>query len=292
MTTQFTLSAFGDEIDDDVEEQLRVLNELDIGYLELRSAWGTNVLELSDDEVRLLIELCDAHSVRVSCIGSPIGKSPIDRPIEKVVDDLRRILDIAKMIGTDRVRVFSFYPEVGGRQAERVEESISRLGMMAEVAGERDVVLMLENEGGLVGDVPERCAALVGGVGSPNLRYVWDTGNYPQMGFARSVEIGWQLLAEHTVCVQVKDYRIADGTITVAGGGDGQVRELLENLRDVGYVGFLALEPHLLVAGQRGGFSGGDGMKMAAAALRGLMAEVEQNTVPLPSSRTLQNPPP
>ena len=274
MTASFTLSAFGDEIADDVDEQLKVLNDLEIGYLELRTAWGTNVLELSDDEVARLIELCDIHSVRVSCIGSPIGKSPIDRPIGDVVDDLERVIDIAGMLGTDRVRVFSFYPEVEGAQVERVEESISRLRVMAEVAGERDAVLLLENEGGLVGDVPERCRALVEGVGSQNLRYVWDTGNYPQMGFARSVEIGWPLLAEYTECVQVKDWRISDGMITVAGEGDGQVRELLENLRGVGYVGFLALEPHLLVAGQRGGFSGAEGMKMAADALRGLMAEV------------------
>ena len=274
MTASFTLSAFGDEIADDVDDQLTVLNELEIGYLELRSAWGTNVLELSDDEVARLIELCDIHSVRVSCIGSPIGKSPIDRPIGDVVDDLERVIDIGMMLGTDRVRVFSFYPEVEGQQVERVEMSISRLRVMAELAGERGAVLLLENEGGLVGDVPERCRALVEGVGSPNLRYVWDTGNYPQMGFARSVEIGWPLLAEYTECVQVKDWRISDGMITVPGEGDGQVRELLTNLRDVGYVGFLALEPHLLVAGQRGGFSGAEGMKMAADALRGLMAEM------------------
>ena len=274
MTASFTLSAFGDEIADDVDEQLKVLNDLEIGYLELRSAWGTNVLELSDDEVARLIELCDIHSVRVSCIGSPIGKSPIDRPIGDVVDDLERVIDIAGMLGTDRVRVFSFYPEVEGEQAERVEESTSRLREMAEVASARGAVLLLENEGGLVGDVPERCRAIVEGVGGQNLRYVWDTGNYPQMGFARSVEIGWPLLAEYTECVQVKDWRISDGMITVAGEGDGQVRELLTNLRDVGYVGFLALEPHLLVAGQRGGFSGAEGMKTAADALRGLMAEV------------------
>ena len=272
MTAKFTLSAFGDEIDDDVNEQLRVLNELGIGYLELRSAWGTNVLELSDDQVGHLIELCHSHSIRVSCIGSPIGKSPIDQPIDEVVVDLKRILDIAEMVGTDRVRVFSFYPESDGLQPERVEEAISRLRILTQVASERDIVLLLENEGGLVGDVPERCAAIVKGVDSPHLRYVWDTGNYPQMGFERSVDIGWPLLAEYTECVQVKDARISDGTITVAGEGDGQVRELLQHLRDVGYVGFLALEPHLLIAGQRGGFSGAEGMKMAADALRGLMA--------------------
>ena len=274
MTAKFTLSAFGDEVAEDIDEQLRVLNELEIRFLELRSAWGTNVLELSNEQVDQLVERCKAHSIKVSCIGSPIGKSPIDEPIEKVVDDLERITDIAKMVGTDRVRVFSFYPESDGLQAERVEESIARLCLMAEVAAERKVKLLLENEGGLVGDTPERCRALVEGVDSPHLRYVWDTGNYPQMGFARSVDIGWPLLSKYTECVQVKDARISDGTITVAGGGDGQVRELLSNLHDVEYVGFLALEPHLLIAGQRGGFSGGEGMKMAADALRGLMAEV------------------
>ena len=274
MTARFTLSAFGDEIADDVDEQLSVLNDLDIGYLELRSAWGTNVLELTDAQVGRLIERCESHAINISCIGSPIGKSPIDEPMEKVADDLNRILDIAQVVGTDKVRIFSFYPEIDGLQPERVELSISRLRVMAEVAAERNTVLLLENEGGLVGDVPERCSALVEGVNSSNLRYVWDTGNYPQMGFANSVDIGWPLLADYTECVQVKDCRIADGTITVAGGGDGQVRELVENLRNVGYQGFLALEPHLLVAGQRGGFSGAEGMKMAADALRGLMAEV------------------
>ncbi len=274
MTAQFTLSAFGDEIDADVDEQLRVLNELGIGYLELRSAWGTNVLELSDDEVARLIDRCDAHSIRVSCIGSPVGKSQISRPIGEVVSDLERIIDIAKMLGTDRVRVFSFYPDDEGQQAECVDESISRLRAMADVAGARGVVLWMENEGGLVGDTPERCRAIVEGVDSPNLRYVWDTGNYPQAGIERSVDRGRPLLAEYTECVQVKDFLTSDGTITVAGEGDGQVRKLLINLRDADYKGFLALEPHLLIAGQRGGFSGADGMKMAAVALRGLMAKV------------------
>ena len=274
MTAQFTLSAFGDEIDADVDEQLRVLNELGIGYLELRSAWGTNVLELSDDEVVRLLDRCKAHSIRVSCIGSPVGKSQISRPIGVVVSDLERIIDIAKMLGTDRVRVFSFYPDDEGQQAKCVDESVSRLRAMADVAGARDVVLWMENEGGLVGDTPERCRTIVEGVGSPNLRYVWDTGNYPQAGIERSVDRGWPLLAVYTECVQVKDFLISDGTTNVAGEGDGQVRELLIHLRDANYKGFLALEPHLLIAGQRGGFSGAEGMKMAAEALRGLMAAV------------------
>ena len=273
MTAQFTLSAFGDEIADDVDEQLRVLNELDIGYLELRRAWGTNVLELSDDEVGRLKARCEAHSIGVSCIGSPVGKSPISQPIDEVLRDLERILDVAGMLGTDRVRIFSFYPDVDGQQDACVEESISRLGAMANTAAERDAVMLLENEGGLVGDTPERCRAIVKGVGSPGLRFVWDTGNFPHSGVERAVDRGWPLLAEYMDYVQVKDALVSDQTITVAGEGDGQIPELLSSLRDAGYRGFLALEPHLKVAGKRGGFSGAEGMARAATALRGLIAE-------------------
>ena len=44
----FTLSAFGDEIDADLDTQLRVMGELRIGFLELHAAWGTNVSDLDD----------------------------------------------------------------------------------------------------------------------------------------------------------------------------------------------------------------------------------------------------
>ena len=281
MTAQFTLSAFGDEIADDVDEQLGVLNELGIGYLELRRAWGTNVLELSDDEVRRLKDRCEAHSIGVSCIGSPVGKSPISQPIDEVLRDLERILEVAGMLSTDRVRIFSFYPDVDGQQDACVDESISRLGAMAKVAAERDAVLLLENEGGLVGDTPERCRAIVEGVDSPSLRFVWDTGNFPHSGVEGAVDRGWPLLAEYTDYVQVKDALVSDQTITVAGEGDGQIPDLLANLRDAGYRGFLALEPHLKVAGKRGGFSGAEGMARAATALRALIADegVEETSV-------------
>ena len=123
-----------------------------------------------------------------------------------------------------------------------------------------------------MGDTPERCRAILKGVDSTSLRFVWDTGNFPSAGVAQATERGWPLLSEYLVWVQVKDTRMSDGTITVAGGGDGQVPELLARLRDSGYRGFLALEPHLKVAGRRGGFSGPEGMRRAVTALRRLMA--------------------
>ncbi|MDD9984679.1 MAG: sugar phosphate isomerase/epimerase [Spirochaetaceae bacterium] len=260
----FALSAFGDEIDDDVDTQLDTLAELDLRYLEMRTAWGKKAADLSDREAERLAAACRERSTRVSCIGSRIGKSPITEPLESSLAELGRILDLAERLNTKLVRIFSFRPPLG-REGEHVDESLSRLKALAEVAGARGVVLVMENETGMVGDTPERCRTLLQGVDSPSLRFVWDIGNFPHSGVDRAVDRGWPLLGQYVAHVQVKDTRLADRVMTVAGAGDGQALELLGKLRDAGYRGFLALEPHV--------GDGAEGMKRAARALRGLMGD-------------------
>ena len=266
-SSSFVLSAFGDEIDDDLDTQLDVLADLDIHYLEMRTAWGKRASDLSGREVGRLAASCQAHSMQVSCIGSRVGKSPLTEPLEATLAELGRILDLANRLGTDLVRIFSFRVPELGRQPEHFDESLARLSAVADAALQRRVVLVMENETGMVGDTPERCRALLQGVDSPSLRFVWDIGNFPHTGVDRPVERGWPLLGRHVAHVQVKDTRRSDRAMTAAGEGDGQALELLGKLRDAGYRGFLALEPHLR------GLSGAASMKRAAAALRGLMAE-------------------
>ena len=262
----FVLSAFGDEIDDDIDTQLDVLGELDIRCLEMRTAWGKKAAELNDLEIERLAMACRRRSIRVSCIGSRIGKSPITEPLGATLAELGRILDLAERLGTKLVRIFSFRPPVG-REAEHVDESLSRLKALAEVAAARGLVLVMENETGMVGDIPERCRTLLQGVDSPSLRFVWDIGNFPHCGVDRAVDRGWPLLGRYVAHVQVKDTRLADRGMTVAGAGDGQALQLLGKLRDAGYRGFLALEPHL------GGSNGAERMQRAARALRSLMGD-------------------
>ena len=73
----WVLSGFADEIDDDLEKQCAVLNRLGIGHIELRSAWGVNVLDLTDEQVDRAREILGRHDIAVSSIGSPIGKIAI-----------------------------------------------------------------------------------------------------------------------------------------------------------------------------------------------------------------------
>lgn len=271
---QFTISAFGDEIATDLDEQLQVLSDLKIGYLELRGAWGINVLRLSDADVDRVQASLARYGVRVSALGSPVGKSPLLDPIEKEVANLRRLAQIADALGTRNIRIFSFYPPDTSSNADYdqyVEPAIASLRRLAEEAEKLDLLLLLENEKGIVGDTVARCHRILQAIDSPHLTFAWDPANFVQVGEANVTADGWPLLSPRTGYVHIKDAKL-DGTVKAAGEGDGQVADLLTRLNAAGYRGMLALEPHLAVAGHSSGFSGPEGMAYAVQKLREVMA--------------------
>lgn len=274
----FALSAFGDEIDHDLALQLSTLRDLRVGGLELRGAWGVNVLKMSDAQVADVRKLCDEYGIHVSCLGSPVGKSPILDPIEKEAANLKRLLEIGRALDTRRIRIFSFYPPDTSTNAgydAYVEQAAERLDRLTELAAQEDFILLLENEKDIVTDIPERCHAVLRAINSPNLRFAWDPANFVQVGVAGPMTRGWALLQPYVGYIHIKDAMLADGRVRPAGEGDGQVRELLTALKDMGYRGALALEPHLKIAGHSSGFSGVEGMTIAVNALRKLMAETD-----------------
>lgn len=269
------ISAFGDEIATDLETQLQTMNDLDIPCLEFRAAWGVNVLRLDDGQVAQVKQLCDDADIRVSCIGSPLGKSPLKDPIENELANLRRILEIADQLGTKNIRIFSFYPpdiSTNAHYDQYVDETADRLRQMVTAA--QGFQLLLENEKEIVTDTPERCYAVLSQV--EGLGFIWDPANFVQCDVADQVDRYWDSLSPFIRYIHIKDARLANGEVTVAGAGDGQVKELLIKLRDSGYDGVLALEPHLKVAGHSSGFSGIDGIQQAVGALRGLLQEIGQ----------------
>ena len=275
-SASFMISAFGDEIASDLETQLQVLNELKIPCLELRAVWGQNVLLLSDEQVAQVRALCDGHGVKISAIGSPIGKSPIEAPVETEVQNLRRLIEIARQLGTNNIRIFSFHPPGDSASVDYdsyVDSAIDRIRCLAAVAEAEGITLLLENEKGIVGDTLERCVKLVEGLESAHLVFLWDSANFVQVGEARITERGWPLLSSRVGYVHIKDCTL-DGTVKAAGEGDGQVPELLTELVRSGYKGMLALEPHLAIAAHSSGFSGPDGMAYAVEALRAVMGTV------------------
>ncbi len=266
----FVLSGFGDEIAAELDQQLDALLRMDIHHLELRGVWGKNVLDFSNQDVETIGAALKARGMGVSAIGSPIGKVPIDSPLEPHLDDLKRIMEIAHLLDTAYVRLFSFYVEPGAADNHRTEV-LRRMEAMVRAAEGSDIVLLHENEKDIYGDTPERCADILRSVDSPVLRAVFDPANYVQVGVEQPFERGWPLLGDYVVYAHIKDALLEDGRVVPAGQGDGQVRELLRALKDRGDRCFLSLEPHLVFAGASQGFTGEDLFRQAAEALRELL---------------------
>ena len=115
----WTLTGFADEISPELDEQLDTIADQSIRFVELRSVWNKNVLDLTDDEVEKVGAAMSERGIGVSSIGSPIGKVPIAEDFAPHLEKFRRALHVAKVLEAPYVRIFSFFmPE------ERIPPSI------------------------------------------------------------------------------------------------------------------------------------------------------------------------
>lgn len=263
----WTLSGFGDEIDPDPETQIAVLQALGARHVEVRSAWGVNVVDLDDAQLSALVKRLSGADMAVSAVASPIGKVDVDEDPESEVVRLERVIRVARALQTPYIRIFSFFLE--GRSPETARDAVlTRMARLAETAARQGVILLHENEKGIYGDTPERVLDIVESVGSPALRVAWDSANFVQVGVARPHDSGFALLRPHLEYLQVKDALAATGEVVPAGQGDGQVALTIQALAADGYTGFASLEPHLASAHELGGFSGPAAFGAAARAFR------------------------
>lgn len=274
---RWTLSGFGDEISPDPATQLSVLSALGARQIEVRAAWNQNIVELGSELLGALGSAITRVGFGVSAIASPVGKSDISEPADYEFDRLKRAITAAHVLGTTRIRIFSYYRAPGLAPADIRDAVLARLASLAALAAREGVVLLHENEKGIYGDVPERVLDIVESVGSESLRLAWDSANFVQVG-VRPFSEAWPLLADHVDYVQIKDADAATGAVRPAGLGDGELLETLTALRDRGYEGVLSLEPHLGSVGPIGAFSGPRAFGEAARALHRLLDRIGVET--------------
>jgi sugar phosphate isomerase/epimerase len=270
--TAWQLSGFGDEVDPDPAVQAAVMLALGASYIEVRSAWGVNVSELTPQQVAELKEILDAKGLKVSAVASPIGKVDIGLPVEHEVERLRQIISVAKGLDTKYIRIFSFYRSEAQTPEEIRDDVITRMRALAAEAESAGVVLLHENEKDIYGDTPQRVLDIMESVDSPALRVAWDNANFVQVG-VRPYTDGYAMLRPYLEYLQVKDAIMATGEVVPSGEGDGELDATIAALKADGYKGFASLEPHLAIQHELGGFSGPVAFGVAARAFATLAAK-------------------
>ena len=238
---KFILSAFADEAGDSLSEQIAALVRNGIGYIEPRAIDKQGVIFKSDKELREIRRTLDSYGIGVSSLGSPIGKYPIDEPFESHLEDFKKALNAAHILGTSRIRMFSFFvPE--NRLTECRSEVLRRLSVFLDLADAEGITLCHENEAKIYGQMPREVKDLLTSL--PRLGGIFDPANYC-MCDADAAE-GIDVTLSSLVYMHVKDAVASEKTIVPAGEGDGRIGEALNKINAAtDRAVFLTVEPHL-----------------------------------------------
>lgn len=237
------ITGFADEIDPSFDVQLAALREWGVSHVELRAADGVNVSDFTDSKVREVKAKLEEAGIAVSSIGSPIGKISITDPFAPHLEKLKRTLDIQKELNAPYLRMFSFYIPKGENPDPYRDEVFDRIGAMAEEAKKWDSVLLHENEKQIYGDTAPRCLDLLKSFSGAHFKAVFDFANFVEVG--QETLPAFEALRPYIEYIHIKDAVWATKQIVPAGKGDGHVREILSDLLNGGWKGYLSLEPHL-----------------------------------------------
>lgn len=270
------LSAFADEVTENFLEQVKYIAGERVGYIEPRFINKRNIMDITKDELNEAKKMIQDHGLKVSAIGSPIGKVKLDEPFGPHLDKFKHAVDLAMFFETPYIRMFSYYAPEGQNIDDYRDQVMERMAAKVEVLKDVEVTMVHENEANIYGHTAEQCVEIVKTIDSPKLRLVYDPANFVWgEKILDNVEICWPVMKPYVVHIHIKDWKLGAKDVgSIPGEGDGQIKELLAELAAIDYDGCLTMEPHLQTGGQFGGSTGPELFSRAIAAVRELADEV------------------
>lgn len=234
--------AFADESGAMIDHQIVAMKRNGLSGLEIRNVDGTNIADITPDKAKEVRQKLDDAGLITWSIGSPIGKIHIENDdFAAHLEKFRHVIDIAHTLGSNNIRMFSFYLPQGKDPAIYKNEVIDRIGQFLAIAESSSIDLCHENEKGIYGDIAPRCLELH--LAHPTLKGVFDPANYVQCG--QDTWEGWQMLAPYIKYLHIKD-AMPDGSIVPSGHGVGNVDKIVSAFAQAGG-NALSVEPHLTV---------------------------------------------
>ena len=270
------LSAFADEVTEDFRAQVEYLAKEKVGFIEPRFVNRKNIMDLSRAELDEARKLIRDHGLKVSAIGSPIGKVRLDEPFGPHLDKFKHAVELALFFETPFIRMFSYYAPEGKNIDDYRDQVMERMAAKVDVVKDVDVTMVHENEAHIYGHTAENCVDLIEAIGSEKLRLAYDPANFVWgEKITNNVEVCWPVMQPYVVHVHIKDWKLGSKDVgSIPGQGDGQIKELLAELAAMNYDACLTMEPHLKTGGQFGGSTGPELFSKAIAAVRSLADEM------------------
>ncbi len=232
---EITLCAFADEATASFAGQIEALKRNKVGCIEVRGLDGKSVADLTDDEAIAYAKMLSDNGIKVWSIGSPLGKIDITEPREVHEKLLVRLMRLADIFGTDKIRMFSCFVEREDYQKYR-DEVIDRLRALVKIA--KGYKLCHENECRIFGATVDNCVDIYDSV--DGIYSVFDSSNFIQ--WDEDIAYAVEKLAKRAHYIHAKDSRYDGKAIVPLGYGDGLYEQII-SMR--GEDTTITVEPHL-----------------------------------------------
>jgi sugar phosphate isomerase/epimerase len=261
----FRIAVINDEISPDFDHVCHVVaKEFGLGWIELRSMWGKNTMDLSEAQIGESKKILAKYNLQVTDIASPLFKtdwpeaprSPYGSKGDmhgaaevafKHQDEvLERSIELAKQFNTGKVRCFDFWrlDDVAPYRAA-IDE---KLRAAAEVTGKQGIVLLLENEFECNTATGREAARTLSAIQTPHLALNWDPGNAVMRGELDAFPAAWEALPKNRIhhCHVKNAAKNTAGKIEWAPVGTGYIdwSAQFHALRAMGYHDAVSLETH------------------------------------------------
>ncbi len=254
------LSVITDEISMDLDHALGVMKEYGCTGAEIRSLWGTNIGDLTDEQTDQALKLLDEAGFEVSCLASPLFKCELpgvggdsvgnthqatERTAQEQMDLLKRLHKRANQFGTRFIRTFAYWRRAP-LTAEIEDKIAAGMADAIKYAEDNDLMLLLENEHACYFGPGVECASFIARINSPALKGCWDPGNAFFAG-EQAFPVGYEAMKPYVEHVHIKDAELlASGKyrFIVVGEGEVNYKDHLAALKADGYKGYLSMETH------------------------------------------------
>lgn len=260
MTTSSIISGFTDEVSDDLELQIKALNELGWRHIDLRTVAGKNVSALSNDEFDRVFDTLAENGIDIACFGSTVANwgRNAEKDLELDLREMKTSIRHMKKAGVRHIRIMSYQVSEPVELGSELEAAvIANIREIVKIAEDNGVVCLHENCQTWAGQSYLHCLRLLEEIDSPALRLVFDTGNPVGMFDVRGNKpynfqdplLFFQQVREYVDYIHIKDAVIKEGRVDYVfpGHGLGRVREILDLVGCSPVAVPISIEPHVSV---------------------------------------------
>ena len=236
----FKLSLISDEFSSDLDGQIDVAQKIGVSAIDMRSIGELNVSDMSRKYLDEVIYRVKNSGLSIASLASSLGKRPAAD--EFMADSLFNLLEVCVKHKIPNIRIFGKKCDYWtGTEAGPLDWIMS---LRDEVA-KTNVELVVEPERGTGIDDPLMGLHLLKVLRFPNLKLVWDSGNFVMQGYRHPVTELYDDLNGYIGHIHVKDFSIEHQRACRPGDGEGQITELLQQTFMDKFTGWVSLEPQL-----------------------------------------------